>query len=436
MAISQSAVFGIAFALVAFRAKGILRRLRLTPMPLGEFAAARVLMALCLALSQAVVLLAVGHFAFGVTIAGNLLSLVPLVGVGALCFIAIGLLVGSVAKTEDAAAAMANLVTLPMTFLAGVFFPLDSAPGRRAGRLEGVAADLSRDGLRGVAVRDHSFAWTLPKLGVLRGVRGGDRRGVAAELPLDVAVTVSPVVVPWASQYYAPGMQEGPDAVLGALGAGGACRGCVACRGARGHGGCRRPAPALPFALLGECTLVPGFVAGALRRWPDACVIWVDAHGDLNTPATSHLGVHRGDAVCGDRRVVGLGAPGRVRSRAGRRGACCARRGARSRCRARRRCSRRRRSSWRTMLRGRLPALPAEVPIVMHVDGDILDPAVAPGVDVPAADGWDVARLRRRWPLSVAPDVSWRSACAVATRVGTSGGGACGPTCSLEPLLG
>jgi ABC-2 type transport system permease protein len=167
MAISQSAVFGIAFALVAFRAKGILRRLRLTPMPLGEFAAARVLMALCLALAQAVVLLAVGHFAFGVTFAGNLLALIPLVVLGALCFIAIGLLVGSIAKTEDAAAAMANLVTLPMTFLAGVFFPLDSAPGVVRAVSKVLPLTYLADGLRGVAVRDHSFMWTLPKLGVL-----------------------------------------------------------------------------------------------------------------------------------------------------------------------------------------------------------------------------------------------------------------------------
>jgi ABC-2 type transport system permease protein len=169
MAISQSAVFGIAFALVAFRAKGILRRLRLTPMPLGEFATARVLMALCLALAQAVVLLAVGRFAFGVTIAGNLLDLVPLILLGALCFIAIGLLVGSVAKTEDAAAAMANLVTLPMTFLAGVFFPLDSAPGVVQAVSKVLPLTYLADGLRGVAVRDHSFMWTLPKLGVLAG---------------------------------------------------------------------------------------------------------------------------------------------------------------------------------------------------------------------------------------------------------------------------
>jgi ABC-2 type transport system permease protein len=167
MAISQSAVFGIAFALVAYRSKGILRRLRLTPIRVGEFATARVLAALTLSLSQAIVLLAVGRLAFGVTIVGNLLSLVPLVLLGALCFITIGLLVGSIAKTEDAAAAMANLVTLPMTFLAGVFFPLDNAPG--------VVRDVSKvlpltylaNGLRGVAVSDHSFVWTLPKLGLL-----------------------------------------------------------------------------------------------------------------------------------------------------------------------------------------------------------------------------------------------------------------------------
>jgi ABC-2 type transport system permease protein len=169
MAISQSAVFGIAFALVAYRSKGILRRLRLTPMPLGEFAAARVATALLLALTQAIVLLAVGRFAFGVDIAGNLFSLLPLIVLGTLCFIAIGLLVGSVAKTEDAAAAMANLVTLPMTFLAGVFFPLDSAPGVVQAISKVLPLTYLADGLRGVAVRDHSFVWTLPKLGLLAG---------------------------------------------------------------------------------------------------------------------------------------------------------------------------------------------------------------------------------------------------------------------------
>ncbi len=34
MAIAQSAAFGVAFSLVAWRQKGMLRRLRLTPLPL------------------------------------------------------------------------------------------------------------------------------------------------------------------------------------------------------------------------------------------------------------------------------------------------------------------------------------------------------------------------------------------------------------------
>jgi ABC-2 type transport system permease protein len=167
MAISQSAVFGISFALVAYRAKGILRRLRLTPLPVGEFAIARVAVALALSVSQAVILLLVGKLAFGVQIAGNVLSLIPLVLLGSLCFITIGLLVGSIAKTEDAAAAMANLVTLPMTFLAGVFFPLDSAPGVVRGVSKVLPLTYLADGLRGVAVQDHSFVWTFPKLGLL-----------------------------------------------------------------------------------------------------------------------------------------------------------------------------------------------------------------------------------------------------------------------------
>ena len=104
-------------------------------------------------------------FAQAVLLACALSTLLVLLG--SLCFITIGLLVGSIAKTEDAAAAMANLVTLPMTFLAGVFFPLDSAPGVVRGVSKVLPLTYLADGLRGVAVQDHSFVWTVPKLGLL-----------------------------------------------------------------------------------------------------------------------------------------------------------------------------------------------------------------------------------------------------------------------------
>ena len=79
MAIAQSAAFGVAFSLVAWRQKGMLRRLRLTPLPLYEFATARVVFHLMIAVVQAVILLTVGRVLFGVHLVGNVLALVPLV---------------------------------------------------------------------------------------------------------------------------------------------------------------------------------------------------------------------------------------------------------------------------------------------------------------------------------------------------------------------
>jgi ABC-2 type transport system permease protein len=44
---------------------------------------------------------------------------VPLVVVGTLAFLPLGLIVGAVSKTAEAASAIANLITLPMAFLSG-----------------------------------------------------------------------------------------------------------------------------------------------------------------------------------------------------------------------------------------------------------------------------------------------------------------------------
>ena len=59
---------------------------------------------------------------------------VPLLVVGTLCFMSIGLLAGAVAKTTEGAVNMANFIVLPMAFLSGSFFPLDGAPRLAAGR--------------------------------------------------------------------------------------------------------------------------------------------------------------------------------------------------------------------------------------------------------------------------------------------------------------
>jgi ABC-2 type transport system permease protein len=167
MAIAQSAAFGVAFSLVAWRQKGMLRRLRLTPLPLVEFATARVIFHLSISLVQAVILLTVGRFLFGVHLIGNVLALVPLILIGGISFIALGMCIGGRVNTEDATAALSNLIVLPMTFLGGVFFPLNAAPEPIRVIAHFLPLTYLAEGLQDVAVRGHSFTSTLPNLGVL-----------------------------------------------------------------------------------------------------------------------------------------------------------------------------------------------------------------------------------------------------------------------------
>ena len=128
-AVAMSASFGAAATLNGWRSSKLLRRLQLSPVPTGTLVAARVTVTVAIALSQMAIFLGLGGAAFGLRLSGAWLASVPLLVVGTLCFMAIGLLAGAVAKTTEGAVNMANFVVLPMSFLSGSFFPLDAAPG-------------------------------------------------------------------------------------------------------------------------------------------------------------------------------------------------------------------------------------------------------------------------------------------------------------------
>jgi arginase len=45
-----------------------------------------------------------------------------------------------------------------------------------------------------------------------------------------------------------------------------------------------------PLLLAGDCTVGLGMVAGLQRRHSQVGVVWLDAHGDFNTPAITTSG--------------------------------------------------------------------------------------------------------------------------------------------------
>ena len=127
MTVMQLGLFGVAFGFVQLKRTGALRRLFATPTPPAYFLSAQVASRLVLGYVQVAILIGIGIW-FGLQMFGSWLVLAVIIGLALLIFLAVGFAVAGWAKNEDQAAPVANLISLPMLFLSGVFFPRDAMP--------------------------------------------------------------------------------------------------------------------------------------------------------------------------------------------------------------------------------------------------------------------------------------------------------------------
>jgi ABC-2 type transport system permease protein len=127
MTIMQLGLFGVAFGFVQLKRTGALRRLFATPTPPAYFLSAQVLSRVIIGIVQVAILFGVGLW-FGLQMFGDYATLLVIVLVGSAIFLAVGFAIAGWAKNEDQAAPVANLVSLPMMFLSGVFFPREAMP--------------------------------------------------------------------------------------------------------------------------------------------------------------------------------------------------------------------------------------------------------------------------------------------------------------------
>lgn len=128
LALMNASIQGIAITMANYREDKILKRITTTPLASWKFILAEVLSRLVLNVVQVSLILAIGYYFFHAHIYGNLFLIYLFALIGGLLFQAIGFVVASVTKTTDAAQGMSVAITIPMMFLAGVFFPIDSLP--------------------------------------------------------------------------------------------------------------------------------------------------------------------------------------------------------------------------------------------------------------------------------------------------------------------
>ena len=168
-AIAMSAAFGAAATLQGWRQSKLLRRLQLAPVSTRTVVGARVAVTVAIALVQMAIFLGLGAAAFGLRLTGYWWASVPLLVVGTLCFMAVGLFAGAVTTTVEGAVNMANFMVLPMAFLGGSFFPLDAAPAWLQAFANLLPLHWLNEGMLDLLVRGEGPTAMLAPMGLLAG---------------------------------------------------------------------------------------------------------------------------------------------------------------------------------------------------------------------------------------------------------------------------
>jgi ABC-2 type transport system permease protein len=128
ISIMQLGIFSVAFAFVSMKASGMLRRLQATPTHPGQFVAGQAITRLVIGILQVILLTFLGIWLFEFHMLGNLIEFLAVAVLGTLVFLAFGFIVAGLAKDENQAAPIANLIAFPMMFLSGTFFERDNFP--------------------------------------------------------------------------------------------------------------------------------------------------------------------------------------------------------------------------------------------------------------------------------------------------------------------
>jgi ABC-2 type transport system permease protein len=127
LAIAQGGLFGMV-DLVEMRRKGLLTRLRLTPVKMGLLGLASLLVRFLLGVIQVVSLAVIGVFGFGANLHIDIPTLIVAFFIGSLAFNAIGYLISSFSKSMEAYMGVANIASFLMMFISGIFFPTEGMP--------------------------------------------------------------------------------------------------------------------------------------------------------------------------------------------------------------------------------------------------------------------------------------------------------------------
>jgi ABC-2 type transport system permease protein len=126
MGITMFAISGLPQAFATYREKGVLRRMRTTPVKPAVMLGAQLLMCTLMSVVVMVVVLAIARLAFDVSMPRQLPAFLVAFLLCALAMFAIGLLIASLAPNGKGAGAIGSVLFFPFLFFAGLWAPRDT----------------------------------------------------------------------------------------------------------------------------------------------------------------------------------------------------------------------------------------------------------------------------------------------------------------------
>ena len=103
------------------------KQLSLTPLTKGEWLTSKVIWYTILSIISFLLMTLIGRALFQAQITINT-AVIPFLIIGPLFFVSLGMLVGTVTKSVESAGVVGNIITFPMMFLSGTFFPISEMP--------------------------------------------------------------------------------------------------------------------------------------------------------------------------------------------------------------------------------------------------------------------------------------------------------------------
>jgi ABC-2 type transport system permease protein len=167
MSVMAATFVALAYNLTFLRERGILKRLRGTPLSSSAYLAGIAANAVANTVVQVAVVIVAGRLFFGIAWPGDWLALLAFLALGVVCFASLGVALSHAIPNSESAPAFVNAVFLPMIMLAGVFYDDEDAPAVLRDLAELMPLKHLIDGLSGAMVDGAGLAQNVTALAVL-----------------------------------------------------------------------------------------------------------------------------------------------------------------------------------------------------------------------------------------------------------------------------